>query len=267
VIPFDYLLVNSGGGSFNRVARFVRIGKLYKIIRLTKMVRILKIVQLNNKFIKNLSEMLRINAGFERLIFLALLFFVLEHVVSCLWIFIANFDPGTKNNWIYQKDYLDMENLELYVTSFYFTTTTILTVGYGDITAFSLPEKLLCIILMIIGVISFSFATGALSSIISNYDSSEALLNEKISKLNSIQSTYKIDASLYKKCMQTVRYDHSRKSKDYIEFLSELPHMIKLELAMEIHKQMYVSVNFFKDRSKSFIAWIGNVLKPFNVCE
>jgi hypothetical protein len=79
-----------------------------------------------------------------------------------------------------------MEDTELYVTSFYYTTTTILTVGYGDITAISLYEKLLCIILMIIGVISFSFATGALSSIISNYDSSEANLKYKISKLNSI---------------------------------------------------------------------------------
>ena len=79
-----------------------------------------------------------------------------------------------------------MEDTELYVTSFYYTTTTILTVGYGDITAINLYEKLLCIILMIIGVISFSFATGALSSIISNYDSSEANLKYKISKLNSI---------------------------------------------------------------------------------
>jgi hypothetical protein len=86
-----------------------------------------------------------------------------------------------------------MEDTELYITSFYYTTTTILTVGYGDITAISLYEKLLCIVLMIIGVISFSFATGALSSIISNYDSSEASLKYKISKLNSIQTEYRID--------------------------------------------------------------------------
>lgn len=72
------------------------------------------------------------------------------------------------------------------MSSFYFTVTTILTVGYGDITANSIYEKLLCILLMIIGVISFSFATGALSSIISNYDTSEAKLKEKISTLNQI---------------------------------------------------------------------------------
>ena len=39
----------------------------------------------------------------------------------------------------------------------------------------------------IIGVIAFSFATGALSSIISNYDSTEAKLKERIATLNQIR--------------------------------------------------------------------------------
>lgn len=59
-----------------------------------------------------------------------------------------------------------MEDYELYVTSFYFSVTTIVTVGYGDITAISAGEKIVAVILMITGVIAFSFATGALSSII-----------------------------------------------------------------------------------------------------
>ena len=94
----------------------------------------------------------------------------------------------------------------------------------------------MCILLMIIGVISVSISTGALSSIISNLDSNEAKLKEKISTLNSIQSEYGIDLALYNKCVRTVHYDHSKKSKDHIEFLDELPHKIKLELAMKIHE-------------------------------
>lgn len=76
------------------------------------------------------------------------------------------------------------------MTSFYFTVTTIMTVGYGDITARSLAEKLLCILLMLIGVISFSFATGAISSIITNQDTAEAKLKEKMQTLESIQTEY-----------------------------------------------------------------------------
>jgi hypothetical protein len=120
---------------------------------------------------------------------------------------------------------------------------------------------------MIIGVVAMSISTGALASIISNLDSSEAQLKEKISTLNSIQTEYNIDLNLYNKCVRTVHYDHSKKSKDFIEFLSELPHKIKIELAMKIHEQMYLTVKFFKEKEKSFIAWIGTLLRPLSVQE
>ena len=77
-------------------------------------------------------------------------------------------DPHSKTTWIYYFDFEDLTDYELYVTSFYFTVTIIMTVGYGDITAKSMAEKLLCILLMLIGVIAFSFATGLISSIITN---------------------------------------------------------------------------------------------------
>ena len=52
----------------------------------------------------------------------------------------------------------------------YFSVTTITTVGYGDISATATNERILSIFIMIVGVIAFSFATGSLTSIISNVD-------------------------------------------------------------------------------------------------
>ena len=139
----------------------------------------------------------------------------------------------------------NMSNDELYVSSFYFTVTTLVTVGYGDITAQSMAEKIMCIILMIIGVIIFSFTTGALSSLITSYDSSEAQLKEKIATLNEISAEYKLDIEMFNKLAKTVRYDHSKKQKDTLMFMEELPHKLKLELAMIMVKKMYASVSFF----------------------
>jgi uncharacterized membrane protein len=68
--------------------------------------------------------------------------------------------------------------------------TTVITVGYGDITAISSGEKLVAVFLMLIGVIAFSYATGALGNILANIDSSEAKLKEKMSTLNDIQKEY-----------------------------------------------------------------------------
>jgi hypothetical protein len=82
IIPFDIILMY---GNVNRIARFSRIGKLYKIIRMTKMVRLLKIAKVRNKLVKDLSEVLRISVGFERLLFLLIIFILLIHVIACFW--------------------------------------------------------------------------------------------------------------------------------------------------------------------------------------
>ncbi len=85
------------------------------------------------------------------------------------------------------KNFTDRPSIDIYVTSIYFTVTTVLTVGYGDICAFNNTEKIFCMGLMIFGVISFSFATGALSTIIQSIDARDAQLKEKIATLNEIK--------------------------------------------------------------------------------
>jgi hypothetical protein len=99
-------------------------------------------------------------------------------------VFIGRFDSGSRTNWIYRSGFQDLDDFDLYITSFYFTTTTIVTVGYGDIGPVNTSEKFICILLMLIGVISFTFTTGALSSIISSYDSSQAKMKEKTDMLD-----------------------------------------------------------------------------------
>jgi hypothetical protein len=56
---------------------------------------------------------------------------------------------------------------EIYIYSSYFIVTTMTTVGYGDQSANTTPERIFISILMICGVIVFTFISGALSSILS----------------------------------------------------------------------------------------------------
>jgi hypothetical protein len=74
IVPFDVFFID---GSYNRLVRIARIGKLYKIIRMARMVRMLKIVKERNKLVKYLNEILKIGVGFERLLFMMLIFLVL----------------------------------------------------------------------------------------------------------------------------------------------------------------------------------------------
>ena len=96
------------------------------------------------------------------------------------------------------------------MAAFYFTMTTITTVGFGDISGGTTGERILCAVLMVIGVISFSFATGTLSSILSNIDSSRAKIKEKYGILSELKQEYEISNTLYDELRHALKYDTRR---------------------------------------------------------
>jgi hypothetical protein len=59
-----------------------------------------------------------------------------------------------------------MDAWSLYVLSFYFMTTTMTTVGYGDHSANNHPERIFLIVAQLVGVIVFAFISGSLTSIL-----------------------------------------------------------------------------------------------------
>ncbi|TNV85871.1 hypothetical protein FGO68_gene14280 [Halteria grandinella] len=263
VIPFELLF---SFGSFNKITRFTRLGKLYKLLRMTKIMRVLRISKIKNKEVRNLSEIIKISAATERFIYLIITFTVMQHVVACLWIFVAKMDDdSSKANWIYIKDMVDENDQDVYVTALYFTVTTLVTVGYGDITPQSSQEKIFCMVIMIIGIVTFSYMTGSLSSIIQSIDSNEAHIQEKITVLNNLAQDYDLDVGLFRKLVKNIKYDHSRKQKDMVQFMEELPHKLKVELAFAVHQKMYKQVKFFEQKERSFIAWITKILKPSKI--
>ena len=197
-------------GDYNSLVRMTRIPKLYKLIKISRLVRMLKVVKDRNKLVKQLSEMLKIGVGVERLFFYFLIFFILCHCGACFWILSAKFNNLDPDTWIIKNEFENLSDFDLYISAFYFTVTTIITVGYGDILAFTTIEKSLCIIFMIIGVISFSFLVGSLSSILSNLDSSSAGLKERIATLNEINREYKLDPNLFLELRKAIKYDHSK---------------------------------------------------------
>jgi len=122
----------------------------------------------------------------ERLVFFMLFFIFFFHISTCLFIFIASLD-WDDSSWIANPDYGYMDNDELYIMSGYFIVTTISTVGYGDLSASTTLERMFCIVIMLAGVTTFTFISGALSSILSNYDTSQANLQEKLLYLGKLR--------------------------------------------------------------------------------
>ena len=90
-----------------------------------------------------------------------------------MFVFFGTLD-NDMSSWMWDPYYYLMESDELYIMSLYFIVTTTSTVGYGDLSASTTLERIYCIIIMIAGVTAFTFISGALSSILANYDVTQA---------------------------------------------------------------------------------------------
>ena len=49
--------------------------------------------------------------------------------------------------------------------------------------------------------------------------------------------------------------------------MEELPYKLKVKLAMQIHRDLYIQIKLFQGKSESFILWVGPRLKPYMVYE
>jgi uncharacterized membrane protein (UPF0182 family) len=133
-----------------------------------------------------------------------------------------------------------------------------MTVGYGDITAQRPIEWIFCIILMTVGVVSFSFATGSISSIIANHDSAEAKLKLKMSMLDSINKDYQLPEDLFNKMLRIIKYDHTKKKKDTKEvqdFIDEFPEKIRAQVKICMYRQTFRHITFLEEQDDKFVEW------------
>ena len=249
----------------NSVLRVTKATRLYRIVKLVRLVRMLKLVRERRKIQKYMHDVFKIGESFEHLLLFLLVFILFCHVACCLWVASARFDDFGPDTWVMRYDFKDLSSVDLYIASFYFTITTITTVGFGDVSGGTTAERIICIFLMLAGVIAFSFATGTLSSIIASFDSSKAKLKEKMTILQELRTEYCIGQQLYDELCSAVKFDHKRNKGSTTDFVNELPYRLRIELAAKIHQKMISNIPFFREKQKDVIAFIGPLLRAVRI--
>lgn len=261
VLPINQL--TSGSFTYNKITRISRLPKLYRLVKLTKLLRITKASKRNvNNVTKFFMEKLKINGNIKRLIVLILAFLLLNHLCACFWYFVAKLQDLSPDSWVVRLGYVDSSNFELYINSFYWTLTTITTVGYGDIHAGTNIERVYALFIMIIGGLLYSYSIGLLSSIVSTLDQKTAEMNQKLQILSSIKKEFNLDQNIYDQVRKVIKFDLSRNQKDKMMFLQELPNKLRIELSQIMHDKVIQNLYFFRDQPSDFFAYVAPLLKP-----
>lgn len=156
---------DSGSGSNIRIIKLSRLPRLFRLLRLLKLVRLFK----SNKFVEMVSMQLNMSLTTSRLMKSFIMVFFLLHLVGCLWVTVAVFNPwDTPVNWINYINLQDADNLEVYIAAVYWAAVSIYTVGYGDITAQNNFELFCNIIILFIGISMYTYIFSQLSALFSS---------------------------------------------------------------------------------------------------
>ena len=235
------------------------------LLELFPLIKAFKIYK-NNEFffayvhyIKKETSLIRITETSRFII----LFFICGHILACIFIFLSHLENPS---WVTQQNLSNSPKFEIYISSFYYVYATVFTVGYGDIVSINIYERFFNLILLIVGIMAYSYSVSSLSNYVQTVDSRTQDFNNKMAILQHLKLTHeKMSQSLYEKIARYLKYNtHNERDKN--EIIDNLPIGLRTTLIMEMYKPIINNFIFFKTYSSSdFIIRVILAFRPIFV--
>ena len=191
-----------------------------------------------------------VNPGVYRLLLFLFWLLIFSHWTACGWIVIG----GAETTGL---------PLDAYVSSLYWTLTTLTTVGYGDITPVGTGQRLYTIVVMLAGVGSWGYVVGNIASLFSNLDLVRARYMKTLEEMNAFLRYRAVPEGLQSRVNDYFRHlwDH-RLTLDESRLLDQLPQDLAVEVALLMHRDLIRKVPLFRDAGPDFIKDIVRRLRP-----
>jgi len=221
---------------------------LHRLVKLLRITRLLKLVRVINTIQKEASS--RMNPAILRLGVLLFWIVMVAHFITCGWLSIY---PRAAGQGIGGQ----------YLRAFYWTITTITTIGYGDITPNTNNEIVYVIIIELIGAAMYGLIIGNIANLIVNIDVAKNQFKEKVEKINTFLKYRNIPHSVQKKINDYYQYLwETRRGYEETSVLQDLPEPLKVTVSLYLNKEIIEKVPIFEGASDEFIRDIILNLQP-----
>jgi len=274
-VPFDLINYALGTKSdesslnYNNLARLLRLPRLYKLLRIFRIIKALRAYG-NSGVIEKLQDLLHLNSRLFKLFKFLMYVLVTVHIMACFWHFsakIVNFDIDT---WVVRYELQDKTDTQRYLVAFYWTVTTVVTVGYGDIVAVTQLEKFLAMVWMIVGGGFYSYTAGSMSSFLTSIDTRDTILAQKIATVQELAQQASLSHEITLKVRDAIRYNTLKTGNiwsDKHSLFSELPKNLRYEVATTMYGGVVKDIYIFRQKEKAFVNYIMPLLRPMHVYE
>jgi voltage-gated potassium channel len=171
------------------------------------------------------------------------------HGLASGWVALRGMDPG-EDVWT------------TYLRAWYYCTTTLTTIGYGDITPETNAETVYAIVIMIFGVAMYSYVIANVANLIANLHPSTVRYHETMERLSAFMNYRRIPKELQAK----VREYHAhvwdqRLGYEESNFLDALPSGLMTEVTLYLRHDVIQKVPFLKGASEDLVRELALALR------
>jgi len=244
----------------------VRLVKVLRLIRLVKLVRAMKLGKLEAYI-----QELHVNPVFVDVVKLIMQIFVVAHIVACLWYSVADYDldphePSWINSNPLEDEFQNSTIKDRYVVSFYWTITTMLSIGYGDFSAQNTSEYIFSIVVMILGGISFGAVIAQTTRLIESRNPQAKAFKLKMDELKSYLEEKTLPDFVKIEAKDAYTYYFGKKSSlAETGLLDDVPKHMLNKLISHIYWKEKEVVKLFRTYDENFVVQIVTKSNPFQV--
>lgn len=149
----------------------------FAFFKLLFLLRWAKLGKINSRLQEKFKIGLNLHSSVIDLINLMFFSFYILNIFACLWYYIARIYESQPEieTWITSNHLTNESLINIYFYSLYWSTVTVMTVGYGDISATNILEVVFCVFTVFFGCGLFAYFINSVGAIVQNINKEASL--------------------------------------------------------------------------------------------
>lgn len=196
----------------------------------------------------------------SKMIILFCWLFTIAHYCACVFWY-TGFLEIPDRSWLAEADIITKPRIIQYFHTLYYITTTILTIGYGDLHPYTFPEVCVVICIEAVGVFFYNYVVSNMVSIVA-----DPTRNSFLNKYQRIHAGLKSRGVTDESMDELLRYyDYVwERGRDHTEIYatsSKLPESFQKKLNFSLHKEVFTRVEALRGADEDVLQKVSMALR------
>lgn len=239
----------------------------YDVLRLLRLTLLFQIPGLFNQLVtRYYPQLLNLSYNQIALVRFSLLIAFTIHFMACSWRLVVKLEQNSDefiDSWIMRDGLLHERASTLYIICGYWATTTVTTIGYGDIANPGTPlERALSVLVMLCGALVWAYIIGGVTAVVSSFNVEDLEFSEQMDQLNQYMDSKHMDLKLRNRLRKFFRHRRSlEQEENHMALLEKMSPTLRGEVARSVSKEWLQRVPWLKNGTQGFIASVAIALK------